>query len=59
MAAEKGYYDAMRKCAFCYCTGVGVEQSNEQAIYWYEKCLELDDDDDVARHNLRILRRSP
>jgi TPR repeat protein len=59
MAAEKGHTVAMRKCAFCYGTGEGVEQSNEQAIYWYEKCLELDDDDDVARHNLQILRHSP
>jgi TPR repeat protein len=43
-AAEKGDYAmGMRLCGNYYRLGHGVEQSDEQARYWYEKSLELED----------------
>jgi uncharacterized protein len=55
-AAEKGNIQGMRQCADCYHFGRGVEQSNEKAMYWYEKWLEREDDE-TARTSLATLRR--
>ena len=52
-AAEKGHARGMRYCADCYANGEGVERSLEQAIYWYEKSLELEDNEQVRR-NLQV-----
>ena len=53
--AEKRDATGMLLCAFCYHVGQGVDQSNEQAIYWYEKYLEIEDNE-LVRHNLQTLR---
>jgi TPR repeat protein len=55
VAAEKGDADGMKQCATCYRFGNGVDQSNEQAIYWYEKFLELEENEDVCS-DLQSLR---
>jgi TPR repeat protein len=64
-AAEMGHVPSMFLCADCYCYGLGVDQSNEQAIYWYENYLALNDGermhvshDEIARYNLQGLRRA-
>jgi TPR repeat protein len=45
-AAEQGHPTrGMYHCGECYRLGEGVEQSNEQAIYWYEKSLEKEDNE--------------
>jgi hypothetical protein len=45
--AEKGNARGMHQVAHCYGDGKGVEQNLEQTIYWYEKYLELEDDEDT------------
>jgi TPR repeat protein len=55
VAAEKGDAMGMFQCAECYFLAKGVDQSNEQAIYWLEKYLELEDDES-ARNNLAHIR---
>ena len=57
-SAEKGDADGMRQCADCYRLGYGVEQSNEQAIYWYEKYLEFEKHDEDAQSTLRAMMSS-
>jgi TPR repeat protein len=55
VVAENGDADNMVKCADCYLFGTGVEHSDEQALYWYEKSLEIKDAENV-RHNVQVLR---
>jgi uncharacterized protein len=57
VGAEKGYARGMAQCVHCYYFGKGVEQSDEQAMYWYEKFLELEPGDNSARTKLQILCR--
>lgn len=54
-AAEMRDTRGIHLCADGYLSGKGVDQSDEQAIYCYEKFLELDDNED-ARTNLEMLR---
>lgn len=40
-AAERGYEKAIRKMVDIYNKGIGVEQSAEKELYWYEKLVSL------------------
>jgi TPR repeat protein len=53
-AAEQGHPKCIRLCGECHLLGEGVEQSNSQAIYWFEKSLELEDNEDVRNHLQRL-----
>jgi Sel1 repeat len=55
VAAEKGDIVGMRRCADCYFLSQGVDQSDEQAIYWLGKYLEVVVDDEVARDRLEFV----
>lgn len=39
-AAESGNADAQNELGYCYQNGLGVEQSDKQAAYWYQKAAE-------------------
>ena len=48
-AAKLGFGPAMRTVGRCYQFGNGVEESMKQAIFWYEKALEVIDDPELAQ----------
>ena len=52
MAAEQGLPEAQFKVAICYDNGIGVENSPEQAAYWFKKAAEQDIPE--AQYNLAI-----
>lgn len=54
---QKGSAECMRQCGIMYAQGKGVKQSDEQAIYWLQKALEIEDDDE-ARSTLRKLQEN-
>ena len=41
-AADRGSVEAMRKLAFCYTRGMGVDQDDIRAASWFRKAAELD-----------------
>ena len=48
-AAELGFGPAMRTVGRCYQFGNGVKESMKQAVFWYEKALEVIDDPELAQ----------
>ena len=48
LAAQHGYWPAMRRTASMLEEGVGVTRDSEQAFYWYRKAAELGDADATA-----------
>lgn len=49
-SAEQGYGLAMRDIGRCYQFGNGVEEDMNKAIEWFEKALEVIDDDELENH---------
>jgi len=49
LAAEKGNVLAMRNLGHCYQFEEGTRHDMKQAIFWYEKYLEHEEDEELAR----------
>lgn len=49
-SAETGYGEAMKTLGYCYQFGDGVEEDMNKAIEWFEKALEVMDDDELESH---------
>ena len=57
-AAELGDVHSMKNVGSCYQFGNGVDDSMRKAIYWYEKYLEHEEDEELER-KVRIFKTLP
>jgi len=54
-AAERGDTDAKSNLGFCYYSGKGVEQDYSEAVKWWRKAVEQDDEE--ANEELKKLEK--
>lgn len=57
-AAELGDVHSMKNVGSCYQFGNGVDDSMRKAVYWYEKYLEHEEDEELER-KVRIFKTLP